>query len=141
MEGNYAVRLGTDRIGKVNVQRKGLYYQFACRCRLSGTGVFRLRISCGGKQEDLGILVPIEDGFGLDTKIPAKRLGEGEPEFTLIPKHEMRQGKFIPIYPEEPFAYISKLKQAFLIRKNGQMGIQISSCNSTGQWSEPKTPV
>ena len=33
------------------------------------------------------------------------------------------QGKFIPIYPEEPFAYITRLKTAFLVRQNGQVGM------------------
>ncbi len=145
MEGNYGVRMGLDLVGKVNVQRRGLYWQFTCRCRLSGDGVFRLRIQCGGKQENLGILVPMDGGFGLNTKIPAKRLGEGEPEFTLIPKHELCGGRFVPIYPEEPFAYIGKLKKAFLVRQNGRMGIlledQMSSSRPTGQWSEPKTSV
>ncbi len=137
MEGNYGVRLGTDLVGKVNVRKQGLYCRFVCRCRLSGGGVFRLQVSCGGKQENLGILVPMEDGFGLDTRIPAKRLEEGEPVFTLVPKHEKREGQFVPIYPEEPFAYIGRLKKAFLVRQNGQMGIlleaQISSSSPTGQ--------
>ncbi len=131
MEGNYAVRMGPDTVGKVNVRRQGLYYRFTCRCRLSGDTLFRLRVLCGEKLENLGILVPVDDGFGLDTKIPVKRIGEGTMEFTLVPRHEKREGQFIPIYPEEPFAYISKLKQSFLVRKNGQLGIQISS--STGQ--------
>ncbi len=123
MEGTYGVFFGKDQAGKVQVLRQGLYYRFICRCQLSGDVVCRLYASCNGKRESLGVLVPMEGGFGLDTKIPAKRLGEGQLSFLLIPKHEPCQGQFIPIYPEEPFSYIERLKEAYLARKDGQVGI------------------
>lgn len=128
MEGNYGVYLGNKLCGKVQVSRRGLYYRFFCRCRISGDVLFRLRVICGGKQEDLGILVPEDDGFGLEYSIPAKRLGEGTPEFRLFAKsaiEETSDRKFIPISPEEPFAYISRLKEAYLMQKNGQPGISL----------------
>lgn len=34
-------------------------------------------------------------------------------------------GRFIPIKPEEPFAYIERLKDAYLVRQDGQVGIII----------------
>ena len=131
MENTYSVRFGTQDVGKVQVKREGLYYRFFCRCRLSGDVVCRLVAVCGGKEENLGVVVPVEDGFGLDKKIPAKRLGEGPMEFYIatkgsIPTSENRQpGNFIAIYPEEPFAYIARLKEAFFVRQNGQAGIII----------------
>ena len=67
---------GDRLVGRVRAERQGLYYLFRCRCRLSGEAAFRLLVSCGEKQEDLGILVPMEGGFGLDTRRPVKRLGE-----------------------------------------------------------------
>ena len=84
----------------------------------------RLWVSCGGKQENLGVLVPVGDGFGLDRKFPVKRLGEGEMTFSLGQKQEDRpEGTFVPIYPEEPFSYIERLKDAYLVKKNGQIGV------------------
>lgn len=123
MEDQYGVYFGTKMAGKVQVQRQGLYYRFHCRCQLAEGMVCRLTVLCGDKQENLGILVPMEGGFGLDTRIPAKRLGEGEMEFFLIPKHSAQSGIFVPIYPEEPFAYIARLKEAYLVKQNGQAGI------------------
>lgn len=123
MEGNYAVTFGQAEVGKVQVQKQGLYYRFVCRCRITGDVVCRLVVRCGGKQESIGIVVPLEDGFGLVTKIPAKRLGEGEPEFLLMPRHDIASGKFVPIYPEEPFAYIQRLKDAYFERRYGQAGV------------------
>ena len=67
---------GSKSIGRVWAERQGLYYVFRCRCRLSGEAAFRLLATCGKNQEDLGILVPIDGGFGLDTRRPVKQLGE-----------------------------------------------------------------
>lgn len=143
MVGNYGVFFGNQQVGKVQVQRQGLYYRFICRCRLSGEGMYRLFISCGGDQVSLGIVVPMGDGFGLETRLPVKRFREGEPEFSLIPKQEAAVGQFAPIIPEEPFAYIERLKSSFLVRKYGQMGIMLEDhreiSSPTGQWSEPIT--
>lgn len=125
MEGNYGVYFGNQLAGKVQVMRQGLYYRFICRCKLTGDVVCRLNVCCGKNQESLGVVVPENDGFGLDTKLPIKKIGEGKMDFFLIPKHEISQGNFVPIYPEEPFSYIARLKDAYLARKDGQVGVII----------------
>jgi len=125
LNGSYAVQFGNRTVGNVTVRRQGLYYRFCCSCQLSGDVLCRLLVSCGNAQQDLGILVPMEEGFGLDTKIPVKRLGEGRPEFTLLPKQSAISTLFVPVYPEEPFAYIAKLKDAFLSKNENQIGICI----------------
>ena len=127
----YEVLFGKDRVGKVQVLREGLYYRFFCRCRLSGDVVCRLAVRCGEKEENLGVVVPVGDGFGLDKRLPVKNLGEGEMTFFLMPKQERLEGKFIPIYPEEPFSYIARLKDAFLARQNGQIGVIIKEIQGT----------
>lgn len=128
MEENYGVYFGSRLAGKVQVQRQGLYYRFACRCQISGDVVCRLHVRCGDKRENLGVVVPMDGGFGLDTKLPVKRLGEGNMEFTLIPKHEVSEGTFVPIYPEEPFAYIERIKKGFLVKKGEQVGVVFKEC-------------
>ncbi len=122
MEGNYEVYFGNNLAGRVLVQRQGLYYRFLCRCQLSGNVVCRLNVSCGERKESLGVVIPMGDGFGLETKLPAKRLGTGKMTFSLMPKHE-RGETFTPVYPEEPFAYLSRLKDAYLTRQGGQIGV------------------
>ena len=126
MGGNYGVYFGKEQVGKVQVQRQGLYYRFICRCRISGDVMCRLWVACGDKRENLGLVVPMDGGFGLNTALPVKRLGEGELSFTLIPKHDTPAGRFVPISPEEPFAYIERLKESYLVRKGEQVGILIS---------------
>ena len=115
---------GDRPVGRVRAERQGLYYLFRCRCRLSGEAAFRLLAACGEKQEDLGVLVPMGDSFGLDTRRPVKRLGEGELSFRLVSKHDAPRTHFAPISPEEPFAYLQRLKDAYLAEKGGQIGAQ-----------------
>lgn len=125
MVGSYVVTFGGHSVGKVQVLREGLYYRFICRCILTGDVVFKLMVRCGGKEESLGILAPAGDGFGLETRLASKRLADGEPEFWVAPNRVAMPGKFIPVYPEEPFAYLSRLKDAYLARRNGQLGVVI----------------
>lgn len=125
MEGNYGVYFGNQLAGRVQVLKQGLYYRFVCNCRITGDVICRLQVICGDYRENLGILVPMDDGFGLDTRLPIKKLGEGKLEFILRPKHEAAAGKFVPIYPEEPFSYIARLKESFLAYQNGQIGITL----------------
>ena len=122
METNYEITMGTAPVGRVQVLRQGLYYCFHCRCRLSGNVVYRLRVSCGDKRDNLGVLVPMGDGFGLDTRRPVKNIGEGTMSFCLVPKHDSPSGKFVPICPEEPFAYLERLKNAYLETREGKPG-------------------
>ena len=81
---------------------------------------------CKSGRINLGILVPENGSFVLNTKVPLKKIGEGDMTFSLVSKQEQRQGSFVPIYPEEPFAYLSRLKASFLVYENGIPGIQIA---------------
>lgn len=123
MEGKYPVLMGGQQIGEATVRREGLYLCFFCRCRLSGEMICRLVAEAGGKKENLGIPVPEGDSFLLQTRIPAKRLGEGELTVRAVPKHGAMPGKFVPLSPQEPFHYLKELKNAYLEIRNGQAGI------------------
>lgn len=125
MEHSYSVTLSETPVGKVIVRQQGLYYHFSCRCDLPGDIVYRLMVICGAVRENLGILVPEKESFVINTKVPVKRIGEGNMRFILVSLREQHQSTFIPISPEEPFAYIARLKQSFLTIQNGQPGIQI----------------
>ena len=125
MEGQYSVTVSGQSVGKVVVHRQGLYYLFSCRCALSGAGIYRLAVTSGSECETLGILVPKDGSFVLETKVPVKRFGKGEMVFSLISRHERSTGTFIPISPEEPFAYIARLKKSFLVLREGQPGIYL----------------
>lgn len=126
MEGQFSVTVLGKPAGKVVVRKEGLYYHFTCRCHLPDDNIYRLIVSCGTVRENLGILVPQKDSFILNTKLPIKRIGAGEMSFVLVPKQETFSRNFYPISPEEPFAYISRLKESFFVLQNGQPGICIT---------------
>ena len=129
MEGTYDVYLGTEAVGKVTVTREGLYYCFMCSCRLSGT-VCKLKVTCDDNETVLGTLVPMGTAFGIHTKVPVKRLGKGKARFSVLPNKPVMTGKFVPICPEEPFAYLERLKDAYLELRNGQIGIVITQLHT-----------
>jgi len=121
----YAVCFGTERVGSASVSKEGLYYRIRCQCQLSGDVPCRITVS-GERDADLGLCVPLGDHFGVETRIPIKRVGEGNLSFQVTPKHRETTEQFIPISPEEPFQYLARLKDAYLIRRNGQAGIAIT---------------
>jgi hypothetical protein len=125
MDGTYEIMLGGESVGQAVVRRQGLYYRFSCRCDLSGEVIYRITVTCGGKSESLGIPVPKNGEFYLDTRLAASRLGEGEPKFAAVPRRPDLGGMFVPISPEEPFRYLHRLENAYLARKDGQLGIVI----------------
>ena len=63
-------------------------------------------------------------------KLPAKRFGEAVPEFRLVPNKPVLEGKFVPIKPEEPFAYIERLKDAYLTQREEQLGIIVKEAGT-----------
>ena len=85
--------------------------------------ICRLVAEVGEKKENLGIPVPEGDCFLLQTRVPAKRLGEGELTVRAVPKHGSVSGKFVPLSPQEPFHYLKELKNAYLEIRNGQAGM------------------
>lgn len=125
MDGKYDILLGGESIGQAVVERQGLYYRFACRCRLTGGVIYRITVACGDRRENLGVPVPEGDAFVLTARLPVSRLGNGEPTFRAVPRHGDLEGKFIPLSLEAPFAYLSRLETAFLETRGGQLGVVV----------------
>ena len=126
MEGVYDIMLWDKSVGTVRVSREGLYYRFVCCCHLIEDTV--CRVTAGS--ESLGVLIPMGEDFCLDTRLPVKRFPNGIQPFHLGPNKPVLEGKFIPIKPEEPFAYIERLKEAYLIRRGNQIGICIKEAGT-----------
>ena len=125
MVGTYNVMIGDRKAGWMRVEKQGLYYRFSCRCDLSGETVHAVAAVCDGQRIHLGVCVPMDGRFGLEKKLPCKQFLGKRPEFQLIPRSGNQGRKFVPVYPEEPFAYMTKLKDAFLEIREGQMGVSI----------------
>jgi hypothetical protein len=125
MEVVYDVLLADKPVGAASVKKEGLYYVFNCQCLFSGEVLYTLAASCGEQTVNLGICVPVNNGFGLKTRVPIKRLGEGKMKIYAVPRHRELTGKFIPIRSEEPFAYIKFLHSAYLQIRDSQFGVVI----------------
>ena len=138
-------------IGTAQMEKLGLYYVFSCRCRLPEEGLYRIHAISGDAREDLGICIPMDGAFGMDKKIPAKRLGDGRLTFELAPKdwkpreivpesepvpqmeeteeetvqNESDEEVFVPVSEEEPFEHLDKLEDARMEMRDDQVGIVI----------------
>ena len=119
---HYDVTLAGENVGNVQVRKEGLYLSFQCRCHLSGEVMYHLILRQDAREENLGLLVPVGKAYGLEKKLPAKQVGQGNMRFLLRPRHEKSAGRFVPIRAEEPFAYLRFLGEAFLAVRGGEVG-------------------
>ena len=132
----YDICLGGERVGQAAVEQQGLYYRIRCRCRLSGEVRFHVRVEGSAGEEDLGLLVPEGKEFYLSGTVAVKKLGEGL-RFCLTPRHPEHAGVFVPLRSDEPFTYLTRLREAVLTSRNGQPGLRFhtskDSSTPTGQ--------
>ena len=119
----YEVTLAGETVGQVQLWQEGLYVHICCQCEQIGETMYHLHYSCQDNEGDLGLLVPQGIGWGLEKHLPAKQLGQGSIRFFLRPRHAPMAGRFVPLRPQEPFAYLSQLQQAFLKMQNGEVGV------------------
>ena len=122
MDGSFEVYLGDKPAGKLQIRREGLYYRLLCRCQVPDEMVYRLFAVSDGERVNLGVVIPEGDGFTLERRIPAKQLHSGS-RFVLSARSGREEGRFVPVYPEEPFTYISQLETAFLEVRGSQIGV------------------
>ena len=122
MEGTYDVMLGKEKRGTVTVTGEGLYWKIQCRCSLYSDVMQNLILRTGDKDTNLGLLIPEGSSYCLKTRIAKKELPMIK-GFCMKPRHEKPENDFYPIKPEEPFAYLNRLEDAFLERRNGEIGI------------------
>ena len=152
MADTYEIQYQGKPVGSVRTEKQGLYHCFHCRCSLPDEGMYRIHVCSGDKWEDLGICIPVEGKFGMDKKIPSKRLGEGELTFRLVSKDwkpeeptveadppvreesaaepepaavQEPEGIFVPVSEEEPFHQLDMLEDAVMEIRDDQMGIML----------------
>lgn len=108
MAETYDIKHEGAPVGTARMEKQGLYYVFSCRCRLPKEGLYRIHAINGDAREDLGICIPMDGVFGMDKKVPQKRIGEGILTFELVPKDWQPQ----EIVPEpEPILQVEETVQ------------------------------
>ncbi len=123
MEGSYGLEFGQEAVGQVRVERQGLYYIIDCKCSQFTDQMYDLIVAWGEHRCRLGLLAPLGSGLALHKKLPVKEAGQGRPVFGLRPRHQAIPEGFIPLHPQEPFAYLRRLENAYLTACNGALGV------------------
>lgn len=123
MDGIWDVYFEDKPVGTCRVWREGLYYRFNCRCDRVTEEICRLLLQCGEKTVDLGVLIPVGSGFGLDRKLSARNMPAGEPQFSVKVLHRQSDGRFIPVRESDSFAFLSALEKARFGKQNGEVGV------------------
>ena len=123
MEGRWDITLGGEKVGVCTGKREGLYCLLSCRCRLPQEKIYRILLCAGEEQIRLGIPVPGEGGYVLHTRLPIRRIPEGEIRFIACEKSCEGGTKFIPLKQGEPFPYLRQLPRCRLGYRDGELGV------------------
>ena len=126
MQGTWTVYENAQPVGICTAAEEGLYCRLDCRCRPAGTGLSDLILTCGTEQRALGILAPENGAFTLHTRVAARRLPAGEPEFSLRPRG---CGSWYPLKKGGKVSCLQLLERAVFRRRNGSPGLEIRQEN------------
>lgn len=124
MIGTYDVIRNGTVVGSCRILQQGLYYCFDCRCHMTENGILRLWLQDGECALDLGVLIPEGEYFILRKKLPVKTVVTKAPRFHLR-ENAPKCDKFIPVYPEEPFTYLARIKDSYYAQRDGRSGIML----------------
>ena len=120
------VSLDQRVVGTVEMQKKGLYYQLCCRCKLPAGKIYRLKAVCEHNTVDLGICVPFEDDFGVDKSVPVKCFDTKIVSFYLFANSGETNDIFIPLETEKPFSNLQNIMDAKFERRDGVPGLLLT---------------
>lgn len=131
---NYDIYFGQDVIGKVNIEREGLYYHFRCCCQLPSSSIYYVILKNGNKEFNLGVCVPDGNRFRAHKRIAIKYFDDEDFKFNLTPKQEV-QKILVEVDSEKPFEHLQDLEKAQLDLSNGitQILIEESKCEIPNQ--------
>ena len=135
LESTYPIYYQGQIAGTAELAKEGLYWRISCRCQLPIMGKHTVKIQQEVSLINLGLCVPYENGFGLNTWISAKKIGQGSIRFLLCKEEK---GQFIPL--TIPFAYIKLITKGTLRFENGQYGVYISEASAKPDSDQSQTP-
>ena len=117
MVGEYPIFFAGEEKGIAVVTRQGMFWYIRCSCQCCEELGCSVIVSWTEDQcVDLGRCFREEDRWCLSTRIRRNAVPEGKPVFRMMIKNAKSAERLVPIQPEEPFAYLSRLKNAYLVR-------------------------
>ena len=108
----FEIYMGTKAVGTARVSREGLYYRFDCTCKPPDSSLYRIWVTDGTGETDLGICVPDGGVYTLTKRLPVKGF-RGETFSFSLRRNEEKKAPPIPL---------EMLEQAVLC--NGQILIK-----------------
>ena len=118
MVGSYNVCFDNQIVGWVTVTRQGLYAIISCRCGVTGGKKYDLYAKTETGKCSLGLLYAADGGYGLDTRIPVKKLGQGSIQFLI--EQKMEQACSISLHCQIPTSVLLALEQYSYARSEGK---------------------
>lgn len=113
-------------VGSVCTTREGLYTRFQCTCHLPDNEIYRLLMTCGEGEQDLGVLIPDGQQFAVNKRLQNKYITNKEMAFQIIPSSRQNNEKVFSISSDKPFDHIPMLEYARLSKQNGSYQIMIT---------------
>ena len=113
LERSYPVKFGNKTIGKVQLNKIGMFYHLACNCSLPDDRLYRLFASCDTIQMPLGLLVGEKGGHALQKHIPCSAINPDKTYFGVQEQNQITNDITV-ISPEQEFAGLSALECARL---------------------------
>ena len=123
MVSRHIVYMAEDQVGVIQLKTAGLYYEISCMCNFSAQGMYDLWVQTGDGSEKLGLLTPCMAGFRINTRIPAKRLGQGSARFYIVPRNSKGCEQFEVLDHSVPFRHLAELEQGRFARRGVAIGI------------------
>lgn len=127
MHSEYYIQLDGSVVGTAKVTIEGLYLHIICKCTFAESGLYKIEAEGPSGIVNLGTCVQLQGSFGLDTRVPVKRLGIGELVFRVVEPQRNTEGIIAPISEGKAFAYIPRLRNARLIIQNGKYLIELKN--------------
>lgn len=125
----YDLYYNKNRVGMVNISRKGMYYMLMCRFCVQEGHRFRLYCSDGSNCTELGLCVRYGHEFGIERCLPVKVIGTDNLRFYLM--LDERQDVFLRVDSDNPFPALDKLLTGRFSVQEGAKGIWVNGYSAT----------
>ena len=126
----FAIEKNGVPYGNATIERQGLYTKISCSCRSPE----RILLKWSGGKRDLGVCVPMGEGYGIQTRIPTKHLGFEDLHFLTQegPPRSPAPTSYL-IAEDVPFTQLKFLRMGTLVYRAGRPSFQRSISRPTGQ--------
>ena len=122
MEGIYPVAYHADTVGKVQLEKIGMYYFAICCCCLPENQTYRLYADVNAQQLQLGILIPEQKHYVLRVHIPCRKFCDNNTSFYVQSECESHESACW-LDARQKITCLSKLEDAYLQRNGARCQI------------------